>query len=402
MLLVEQHIVEDNTKQLLRMSLISRKLFNKAMTYIQRTNCDYNHLWSKFKHDSLYHVLKCQSSQQILRLAIKTHKSYLKSSIEYKKNSNKYTGKPEPYIDSNKPMVIIYTNQNSQIRTIGKKKKKYIVLSPTLKIPYVGKIAKYQQIRIKHISGNKFKLELIYEKMETPLDPKAIHYMGIDIGLKNICSIGITDRSSYLVDSKALNQNTNNYLFLTEQNTIQTNHKTKKKYKISRSKKKHGNKKYLRNHDFHHKLSRKIVNLAVKHQVKNIVIGHNWDWTRQTNIGPANNRKMSGFGLKKLINLISYKAKLLGIRISIQEESHTSKCDFMSNEDVKHHSTYSGKRITRSSFLSSIGKTIHADINASFNIIKKYIDVSAPHDKFCYEEIQIKGCMYHPSKLIIG
>ena len=391
MLLVEQHIITDNSKQLFRMGLIARKLFNKTRAYIEKHNCNYMRLYNVFKKDDLYKQLKSKVAQQVLMLVEQNYKSYKAALKEYYKNPSKFTGKPETYIPNNKPLVLIYTNQASSI------KKFKIKLSKTLSFPYYDGINKFQQIRIKHIKDNTYKLEIVYDKEEDTLDPNSSHYMGIDIGLQYLCGISITDGSSYLVSSSVSNRITQRYDFLTQTNTIQT--KKNKKYLITKSKRRHGWKKHKRNNDQLHKISRRIVNLAKDKKVKTIVIAHNKNWTRQTNIGKKNNRKMTSFGLVDLIHKISYKAELLGIKVVEQEESYTSKCDFLANENIRKHKVYLGSRTHRSCFISSTGKKIHADINAAFNIIKKHIDVSAPHDKICYEEIQNKGCVYHPSYL---
>lgn len=393
--LIESHIIEDKTGQLRSWSLTSRKLFNKTREYLEvNPKTSYSDLDKIFKHDSLYKKMpKAQSAQQTLKLSVQNRKSYEELLKEWAMGSNRMAGAPKPYKASKRPYALIFTNQCSQI------KNGQIVLSKTLKIPYSGKIEKYQQIRIKHLKGDTFKLEIVYREQEKIIDDTHIHYMGIDLGLSVIASIGITDGSNYLVSSKELRNTTNRYDFLTSNNTIQT--EGDKKYVISKSKNKHGFKKFLRNKDQMHKISRRIVDLAMKKKIKTIVIGHNWDWTRQTNIGRANNRMMSSFGLKRLIDYITYKAELCGMKVVLQEESYTSKCDFMMNEPIKKRTIYSGKRVTRSGFLSGIGKVIHADINAAFNMIRKHIDVSAPRDKILYEEIQKKGQMYCPSKLAI-
>ncbi|MEM0132418.1 hypothetical protein [Acidiplasma sp.] len=53
------------------------------------------------------------------------------------------------------------------------------------------------------------------------------------------------------------------------------------------------------------------------------------------------------------------------------EESYTSKCSFLDNETIEKHEIYLGKRISRGIFKSLNGTLIHADLNASYNIIKR-------------------------------
>ncbi len=61
------------------------------------------------------------------------------------------------------------------------------------------------------------------------------------------------------------------------------------------------------------------------------------------------------------------------IRNRYRKTIHTSKCSFLDNETIEHHDTYMGNRIKRGTFRSADGTLIHADLNASYNIIKKAI-----------------------------
>lgn len=59
--------------------------------------------------------------------------------------------------------------------------------------------------------------------------------------------------------------------------------------------------------------------------------------------------------------MISYKATLEGINVKIVEESYTSKCSFLDNEQICKHESYKGIRTKRGLFKTSSGKTINAD-----------------------------------------
>jgi putative transposase len=74
--------------------------------------------------------------------------------------------------------------------------------------------------------------------------------------------------------------------------------------------------------------------------------------------------------------MLAYKAKLVGIRVVITEESHTSKCSFLDLEPIHHHERYVGKRVKRGLFRASNGRRIHADVNGSYNILRKAIPES--------------------------
>ena len=71
--------------------------------------------------------------------------------------------------------------------------------------------------------------------------------------------------------------------------------------------------------------------------------------------------------------MLTYKAQLAGIRMIFQEETHPSKCSFLDLESIEHHKKNLGRRVKRGLFKASTGQKIHADLNGSYNIIRKAI-----------------------------
>ena len=120
-----------------------------------------------------------------------------------------------------------------------------------------------------------------------------------------------------------------------------------------------------------HKLSRDLIELMVSNGISKIVIGYNKKWKQDINLGKRNNQNFVQIPFKTLIDYITYKAEEYGIVIQLQEESYTSKCSFLDDEEVCKHEIYAGKRVKRGLFRSKKGYEIHADINAAYNIAKK-------------------------------
>jgi putative transposase len=71
--------------------------------------------------------------------------------------------------------------------------------------------------------------------------------------------------------------------------------------------------------------------------------------------------------------MIVYKAQMQGIKVIQREESYTSKCSFIDNEEICKHENYKGKRIKRGLYKSQNGRVINADLNGALNILKKEI-----------------------------
>lgn len=69
--------------------------------------------------------------------------------------------------------------------------------------------------------------------------------------------------------------------------------------------------------------------------------------------------------------MLTYKCEKEGISVEIVAEEYTSKCSFLDMEKIGKHDQYLGKRIKRGLFQSSNGTLINADVNGSYNILRK-------------------------------
>ena len=128
-----------------------------------------------------------------------------------------------------------------------------------------------------------------------------------------------------------------------------------------------------------HQLSRKLINHLSQLGVKNIIYGKNVNFKQEINLGKVTNQNFVNIPFNLIIECLRYKACLAGINFMTVEESYTSKTSFLDREKLhgyKHNRApkkykFLGNRFTRSLFRSKEGYVIHADINASFNIIRK-------------------------------
>ena len=133
--------------------------------------------------------------------------------------------------------------------------------------------------------------------------------------------------------------------------------------------------------NYTHQLSRKLINHLSELGVKNIVYGKNVNFKQEINLGKVNNQNFVNIPFNQIIDRLKYKALLAGINFMTVEESYTSKTSFLDKEKLYCYKgqgnkapkdyTFLGSRFTRSLFRSKEGHVIHADINASFNIIRK-------------------------------
>ena len=128
-----------------------------------------------------------------------------------------------------------------------------------------------------------------------------------------------------------------------------------------------------------HQLSRKLINHLSELGVKNIIYGKNVNFKKEINLGKVTNQNFVNIPFNLIIERLRYKALLAGINFMTVEESYTSKTSFLDEEKLHSYKvnkapknyTFLGDRFTRSLFRTKNGYVIHADINASFNIIRK-------------------------------
>ena len=109
-------------------------------------------------------------------------------------------------------------------------------------------------------------------------------------------------------------------------------------------------------------------------------------------MGKRNNQQFVCIPHARFIEMLAYKAELVGIQVLITEESYTSKCSFLDKEPIKKQDTYAGKRMKRGLFRAADGRLINADVNGSYNIIRKV----APHS---FEGVE--GVVVRPLRLAV-
>ncbi|WP_293059669.1 IS200/IS605 family accessory protein TnpB-related protein [Okeania sp. SIO2B3] len=126
--------------------------------------------------------------------------------------------------------------------------------------------------------------------------------------------------------------------------------------------------------------SRLIIDTLINQKIGTLIIGHNEEWKQKINLGKRNNQNFVCVPYNKLIEMLSYKAKMVGINVIITEESYTSKASFIDNDLIpiykkgeKNHVTFSGKRIKRGLYCTTSIGLINADVNGSLNIMKKAV-----------------------------
>ncbi len=238
-----------------------------------------------------------------------------------------------------------------------------------------------------------YKIEIVYEKEEADLKLNKDNVLSIDLGLNNlITAVNNKGLKPFVVKGrvvKSINQYYNKQLarYRSVENRKGNFCDTKRiqKFHVRR------NNKIC---DVFHKLSRVIVNYSKDHDIGTIVIGYNEGWKQNANLGRKNNKNFVQVPFSDLVQKIFYKATLFGIAVRLQDEPYMSKCSFLDREPIEKRNVYAGKRISRGLFRSANGTIINADVNASYNIMRKAVPNSIVEDG-------IEGVRLHPMLVVI-
>ncbi len=375
MQLVEQHIIKKNDnryKILDEVCFKSKNLYNAALYEIRQHFFNTKQFLNWFSIDKIfkekkqddYYSLPCKVSQQTLKLLNQNFKSFF--SLLKKKNYTKKKSIPK-YLDKSKGrFVAVYTNQ-----AISKKELRngMIQLSGTdFKIKTKVDGNSINQVRIVP-KNSYYKVEVIYEVEEIEELEDNEKYAAIDLGVNNLATVSFNESKPFIINGKPLKSINQFYNKRKSELQSKLSGDRKSSNKINSITRKRNNK--IKNYLY--KASRCIVNHLVSNNVNTLIIGKNDNWKQETNIGKKNNQNFVLIPHSQFVEMISYKCKLVGIAVMMTEESYTSKCSFIDNEEMKHHEEYKGKRIKRGLFRTNEGRLINADLNGSLNIMRKVI-----------------------------
>jgi IS605 OrfB family transposase len=129
-----------------------------------------------------------------------------------------------------------------------------------------------------------------------------------------------------------------------------------------------------------HHTSRLIVDYLVAQKIGTLVIGKNAQWKTEIDLGKKTNQNFVSIPHARLIEMLEYKARLVGVKVIVQEESYTSQSNFLNLDPIPVYGhtgaddmVFSGKRIKRGLYKTSVGQLINSDVNGAYNILRKAI-----------------------------
>jgi IS605 OrfB family transposase len=115
-----------------------------------------------------------------------------------------------------------------------------------------------------------------------------------------------------------------------------------------------------------HHASRLIVDVLSAKQIGTLVVGKNEQWKTEISLGKQTNQNFVSIPHARLIEMLEYKARLVGIKVILQEESYSSRANFLGLDPIPVYgktdkdAVFSGRRIKRGLYKTSVGRLITA------------------------------------------
>ena len=380
MKLVEIHKIKKSSKYfnlLAELCKESNSLYNQALYNAKQalrkdnTWLFYNDLNEICKNQpdkyNNYKRLPRQCSQQTLRLLDKNLKAYRNSIKDWYENKSKYSGEPKMpnYRRSGGLFQLILTNQQCKLKynNIITFPKAFNGLTLKLRKKFVNKI---NQVRILP-KIDCFKIEVVYEIDNTELKNNQ-NIAAIDLGLKNLVTLVYSNNKQPMIykGNRLLKLN---HDFNRKKNKYQSILAKTQKKKMSKRLLSIYNKRNNQIEDQMHKISKSIIDQLLENNISTLVVGHNVNQKQKSK--PKN---FVALPISKLIQLLKYKCEINGIKFVEMNEAYTSGTSFIDDELPIKNNYNKSRRIRRGLFETNKGQFINSDVNAAYQIIRKYDD----------------------------
>jgi IS605 OrfB family transposase len=401
MQLVERHVIkraDPRFQAIDRAAFASKNLYNAAnyvirqTLIVQGTYLDYHEMQRRMQEHEAYGALPAKVAQWVLRLLDKNWQSFFAALAAWEEDPAKFLGRPRlpKYKDKQKGRnLLVYTTQALSAPAL----RQGTIVPSMLGITVQTRQAVIHQVRIIPRRGF-YVVEVIYEREPVPAAVNPALHAGVDIGLNNLATL-TADKPGFIPrvvngrPVKSINQFYNKRR-ADLQSKLGTTGTSWRLERIT-------TKRARRIDHYLHTASRRLIDLLVAEGIGTLVIGKNDGWKQEIALGKRNNQTFVNVPHARFVQMLTYKAELVSIRVVLTEESYTSKASFLDGDPLPVYAPgqveplFSGRRVKRGLYRAANGCHINADVNGAYNIIRKV----AP-DAFAQGS---RGCVVHPVRL---
>ena len=312
----------------------AKNLFNSATYQVRQELFDtgkwlqYSALYHRIKHEPVYLALKEISDsylpQQVLLQIEKNWRSYFNALKAWKEEPTKFLGRPR--LPGYKPKFSLHMLNFPRPRVRIRGTEIFFARNlmargfpnfPVGNLPITAETCTGARLVPFY---DRFIIELLYEVevQAFPIYLNPSRAIGLDIGINNLVatSDGLLVKGGVV---KSINQWYNKQLAYYK-SLAKNYNQQETTNRILMLHRKRANK----IHDLFHQTSRMIINHCLKKHISTLVIGYNRQWKQHCNLGKRTNQSFVQIPFYKLIHMLEYKAKLVGMTVICVTEAYTS------------------------------------------------------------------------------
>ncbi len=400
MQLVEQHVIKRANPRFAAIdaaAFASKNLYNAA-NYVVRQSfihegvyLNYHTMHRRMKDHEAYQALPAKVAQWVLRLLDKNWQSFFEARSAWQADPSKFLGRPKlpGYKDKQKGRnLLVYTIQALSVPAL----RQGVIAPSMLGITVATQQQHVQQVRIVPRPGF-YVVEVIYEQAPVQAEVDPTLRAGCDIGINNLATLasdkpGFSPRIVNGRPVKSINQyyNKRRAELQSRLGRKGTSHRLERLTTQRTRRIDH----YL------HTASCRIIDLLVAEGIGTLVIGKNPLWKHEVHLGRRTNQQFVCIPHARFIEMLTYKAELVGIHVIVSEESYTSKASFLDGDPLLVYGAtevpkFSGRRVKRGLYRAADGTPLNADVNGAYNIIRKVAPEAFARGS--------RGCVVHPVRL---
>lgn len=385
MQVVEQHVIsrgDPRYRQIDEAAFQAKNLWN-AGNYLVRQSFIHEGIY--LNNVAVYHQIKSHAAYQALlrkvsnQVLIQLHKawvSFFEAMQAWRDQPELFTGRPKLPTYKHKT-----AGRNLLVYEWGAIWKRELDRG-LIAVSGLGELVQTKQPRptIDQVrivpKGDHYVVEVVYrrEARLAPVDPAL--FVAADLGVNVLAALtsnkpGFTPRLVTGRPVKAINQLYNKDRAHQQQHLAKANRFTSRQLDHLTTKRNRRVLYYL------HTASRRIIELVVAEGIGTLIIGKNPLWKQGIELGRVTNQAFVQIPHARFINLLTYKAALVGIRVVLTEESYTSQSSFLDRDPLPTYDPartdsprFSGRRDGRW-YRASGNRLIHSDVNGAYNIARK-------------------------------
>jgi putative transposase len=414
MQLVEQHCIKKSDPDFAVIDVAAfaaKNLYNRANYEVRQSffhqgrYLDNVKVYHRVKGMEAYRALPAKVSNDILRHLHKNWTAFFEARDAYDEDPSRFTGRPHPpkYKPKEKGRFLLIYDKQALGKRAFKKTGKIVPSGLPIQIDTKVSWEALDNVRIVP-RGSHYVIEVVYtvEEKAAAVDPHLI--AAIDLGVNQLAAITSNKPGFHpvLVNGRPLKDLNH---FYNQQRAHHQSRLAKHHHKTSHQLDRITTKRNRRVNAYLHTASRRIMDVLVSEGIGTVVIGLNRGWKQEVEMGKHNNQTFVQLPHSRFIEMLQYKAQLVGITVIVREESYTSKASFLDLDEIPTYDPkrsekpkFSGKRETRGLYRASNGRRMQADVNGSYNSLRKEFP-NAFSESQVRPGQEIGGCAVAPCRL---